>query len=73
LSIQGSKLKREYETPGTTVMTDEYEIYSRLPEWGYGHQTVRHGRGEFARGEDGDGLCEVHVNTIEGLWSLLCS
>ena len=23
--------------------------------------------------EDGDGFCEVHVNTIEGFWSLLRS
>ncbi len=30
-------------------------------------------RGEFARDEDGDGFCEVHVNTIEGFWSLLRS
>ena len=28
-------------------------------------------RGEDARDEDGDGFCEVHVNTIEGFWSLL--
>jgi len=25
------------------------------------------------RDEDGDGLCEVHVNTMEGFWSLLRS
>ncbi|HZS04732.1 MAG TPA: transposase [Blastocatellia bacterium] len=59
--------------PGATVMTDEYDIYVRLPEWGYGHKTVCHGSGEFARDEDGDGLCEIHVNTIEGFWSLLRS
>jgi hypothetical protein len=23
--------------------------------------------------DDGDGFCEVHVNTIEGFWSLLRS
>ena len=28
---------------------------------------------EFARDEDGDGFCEIHVNTIEGFWSLLRS
>jgi len=28
--------------------------------------TVCHGRGEYARDEDGDGFCEVHVNTMEG-------
>jgi transposase len=59
--------------PGTEVHTDEYDIYARLPEWGYTHRTVCHATGEFARDEDGDGFCEVHVNTIEGFWSLLRS
>jgi transposase-like protein len=58
---------------GSTVYTDEYSIYARLPGLGYGHKTVCHGRGEYARDEDGDGFCEVHVNTIEGFWSLLRS
>ena len=55
---------------GTLIHTDEYDIYARLPAWGYGHKTVCHARGEYARDEDGDGFCEVHVNTIEGFWSL---
>jgi transposase len=59
--------------PGTTVYTDEYDIYARLPEWGYGHKTVCHSLGEYARDEDGDGFCEIHVNTVEGFWSLLRS
>ncbi len=29
--------------------------------------------GEYARDEDGDGFHEVHVNTMEGFWSLLRS
>ncbi len=58
---------------GTLVYTDEYGIYARLPEWGYQHKTVCHSRGEYARDEDGDGFHEVHVNTIEGFWSLLRS
>ena len=58
---------------GTLVYTDEYSIYARLKKWGYGHKSVNHGRGEFARDEDGDGFCEVHVNTMEGFWSLLRS
>ena len=41
--------------------------------WGYAHKSVNHGRGEFARDDDGDGFCEVHVNTMEGFWSLLRS
>lgn len=59
--------------PGTTVYTDEYDIYSRLKEWGYEHLTVNHGRGEYARDDDGDSFHEVHVNTMEGCWSLLRS
>lgn len=58
---------------GTKVFTDEYDIYCRLSEWGYEHNTVNHGAREFARDEDGDGFHEVHVNTIEGFWSLLRS
>jgi transposase-like protein len=34
---------------------------------------VCHGVGEYARDEGGDGFCEVHVNTMEGFWSLLRS
>jgi transposase len=56
---------------GSLVYTDEYDIYARLEDWGYGHKSVCHGRGEYAR--DDDGFCEVHVNTLEGFWSLLRS
>ena len=59
--------------PGTLIYTDEYDIYARLPEWGYRHKTVCHSAGEYARDEDGDGFCEVHINTLEGFWSLLRS
>jgi transposase len=58
---------------GALVHTDEYDVYARLGEWGYGHKAVCHARGEYARDEGGDGFCEVHVNTAEGLWSLLRS
>ena len=58
---------------GTVVYTDEYDIYDRLAEWGYPHHTACHSTGEFARDEDGNGFCEIHVNTIEGFWSLLRS
>ncbi len=58
---------------GSLVYTDEYDIYDRLSEWGYPHKKVNHSLGEYARDEDGDGFCEVHVNTMEGFWSLLRS
>ena len=60
-------------SPGTLIYSDEYSIYARITEWGYGHKTVNHGQGEYARDEDGDGFYEVHVNTMEGFWSLLRS
>lgn len=59
--------------PGSLINTDEYNIYARLGQWGYQHKTVCHSAGEYARDEDGDGFCEVHVNTMEGFWSLLRS
>jgi len=58
---------------GALIYTDEYDIYCRLRQWGYEHKTVCHSKGEYARDEDGDGFHEVHVNTIEGFWSLLRS
>lgn len=56
-----------------TTSTAEYNIYSRLTDWGYQHLTVNHSEGEYARDADGDGVNEVHVNTMEGFWSLLRS
>jgi transposase-like protein len=58
---------------GTLIHSDEYVIYNRLEEWGYLHKTVNHSKYEYARDEDGDGFHEVHVNTMEGFWSLLRS
>ena len=52
--------------PGSCIHTDEYSIYARLTAWGYEHRTVCHGRGEYARDEDGDGFCEVHVILWKG-------
>jgi transposase len=66
-------LMKDTIKPGTLVYTDEYSIYARLEMWGYAHKSVNHGRGECARDEDGDCVCEVHVNTMEGFWSLLRS
>lgn len=60
-------------SPGTLIYTDEYSIYARILEWGYSHKTVNHGQREYARDEDGDAFYEVHVNTMEGFWSLLRS
>ena len=58
---------------GSLIYTDEYDVYDRLPDWGYAHKSVNHSAGEYARDEDGDGFFEVHINTLEGFWSLLRS
>jgi transposase-like protein len=49
-----------------TNRTDSYNIYTFLRRLGYQHATVNHHHGEYARGE-------VHVNGVEGIWSLQLS
>jgi transposase-like protein len=66
-------LIQETIEPGTMINTDEYVIYDALPQWGYVRKSVCHSAGEYARDEDGDGFHEVHINTMEGFWSLLRS
>lgn len=66
-------LIKSFISRGSLIYTDEYRIYDRLEQWGYEHQAVNHSAGEYARDEDGDGFHEVHVNSIEGFWSLLRS
>jgi transposase len=58
-------------TPGATVYTDEWSGYNHLPELGRNHSTVCHtpGQREWARDDDGDGVREVHTNTMEGIWT----
>jgi transposase len=75
-NVQQKTIKQIIEavaTKGSQLYTDEYDIYDRLPVWGYQHRTVCHSRGEYARDEDGDGFHEIHVNTMEGFWWLLGS
>jgi transposase len=54
-----------------TVYTDEWPGYKRLPDFGRAHDTVAHlpGQRVWARDADGDGVREVHNNTLEGLWA----
>jgi rubredoxin len=54
---------------GAAVSTDAWVGYARLRWDGYRHATVNHAAGEWARDDDGDGLREVHCNTLEGLWT----
>jgi len=46
------------------VHTDELASYNMVQKLGYTHSVVRHGSGEYARGN-------AHVNSIEGFWSLV--
>ena len=51
---------------GAMVYSDEWKGYHHLSELGRGHATVCHTVGEWARDDDGDGVREVHDNTLEG-------
>ena len=62
----------EAHTPGgSTVNTDEWQAYNHLPENGRILKQVCHkpGQREWARDDDGDGVREVHCNTMEGTWT----
>ncbi len=54
-----------------TVNTDEWRAYDQLPATGRSHPPVCHmpGQREWARDDDGDGIREVHNNTMEGIWT----
>ncbi len=49
-----------------TVYTDGWRGYNPIERT---RETVCHKDGEWARDADGDGLYEVHTNTIEGVWT----
>ncbi|HEY3229012.1 MAG TPA: transposase [Roseiflexaceae bacterium] len=53
------------------VNTDEWSAYRHLVATGRRHQTVCHtpGQRQWARDDDGDGIREVHNNTMEGIWT----
>ena len=55
-----------YTHADTAVNTDEWIGYTQLRRK---HVVVAHGLKEWARDDDGDGIREVHVNTMEGTWT----
>lgn len=57
-------LAETFIEPGSTVCTDEYQLYKQLRA-NYRHQVVRHGVEQYVK-PDG-----THTNTIEGFFSLL--
>ena len=56
---------------GATVNTDEWRAYERLPQTGRIHKACCHtpGKRQWAIDDDGDGIREVHCNTMEGIWT----
>ena len=52
-----------------TLYTDECSAYNRIAETGRSHAAVCHSQKEWARDDDGDGIREVHCNTMEGIWT----
>jgi len=62
--------KVEQDTkPDVRVYTDENQAYDHLSETGRSHSSVNHSQKEWARDDDGDGVREVHCNTLEGIWT----
>ena len=69
MNTQGQTLRahvHRFTSVGTEVFTDEYQSYNHILR---PHATVCHSANEWARDDDGDGIREVHCNTIEGLWT----
>jgi transposase len=65
-NVQQKTIKPLFEKfvkAGSMVNTDEYVIYDRLEAWGYGHVSVNHSAGEFARDADGDGVKYIQVKS----------
>ena len=56
----------QFTQAGAQVFTDEWRGYDHIIR---PHATVCHGLHEWARDDDGDGIREVHTNTVEGMWT----
>jgi len=67
-SVNTRTLRRalsETVSPDARLMTDDSKLYKRIGrQFLGGHYSVRHGVGEYVRGE-------VHSNTVEGFFSLI--
>lgn len=55
---------QENVVPGSSIYTDEARVYLGISKYGYHHESIRHGVGEYVRQQ-------VHTNGIESFWSLL--
>ena len=56
---------------GSWLYTDEWHAYHHLTDYDRRHSSVDHNprHPEWARDDDGDGVREVHCNTMEGIWT----
>jgi len=66
-NVGGESLKsiiKENVHPSARIITDEWRSYNGIGSSFKSHETVNHGRGEFARGD-------VYTNTSESYFSLL--
>ena len=50
--------------PKSLIYSDEYTVYDRLGKRGFEHKRIAHAEQVYVVGD-------IHVNTIEGFWSLL--
>ena len=57
--------------PGCHLYTDQWRAYGRLGRTGRVHKRVYHAgpKRDWTVDADGDGIREVHCNTLEGLWT----
>ena len=62
---------KEHRVEAGTCYSDESKAYFHVATEVLDHRTVCHSAKEWARDDDGDGIREVHTNTIEGLWTEL--
>jgi transposase-like protein len=60
-----------FTRPASVINSDEWNGYDPLPQHDRVRRKVKHSRPhpEYARDDDGDGVREVHCNTLEGLWT----
>lgn len=57
-------LIKENAVPNAIIYTDEYPSYNRLDKYGYIHDIINHANKIYV-------INDVHVNNLEGFWSLL--
>lgn len=66
-AVNGKTLKpiiRDHIAKDANIMTDEHGAYHGLASEFASHQAVKHGIGEYVRGD-------IHTNTIEGYFSIM--